>query len=57
MPFSNVDGSVARANKLKVNTLINKIDLNRPNAITTLSKELKYLKLYCKQKFLVDSSN
>ena len=40
----------------KVNPLINELDLNRSNAITTLSKVLKYLKLYCKLKFLVDSS-
>ena len=46
-----------RPNKFKVNTRINKLDINRPNAITTLSKVLKYLKLFCQQKFLVDSSN
>jgi len=32
-----------RPNKSKVNTRINKLDINRPNAITTLSKELSIL--------------
>ena len=40
----------------KVNLLINKLDLNTPNTITTLSKAHKYLKLYYKLKFLVYSS-
>ena len=31
--------------------LINELDLNRPKAITSLSKVFKYLKLYCKLNF------
>ena len=53
MPFPRVDGFV---DQNKVNPLINKLDLNRPNTITTLSKAHKYLTLYYKLKFLVYSS-